>query len=172
MQALARAAARTGNRDWLAAANRTAARICELQGDHGQWWWHYDDRDGNVVEAFPVYSVHQHAMAPMVLFDLWEAGGDDHRGEIDRGVRWLDTHPEVVEELVSERSGLVWRKVGRREPPKAARAVHAATTAVRPGTRVPGLDRVLPPAVVDHECRPYELGWLLYAWLPGGGRDG
>ena len=19
---------------------------------------------------------------------------------------------------------------------------------------------------VDHECRPYELGWLLYAWLP------
>jgi hypothetical protein len=20
--------------------------------------------------------------------------------------------------------------------------------------------------VVDHECRPYELGWLLYAWLP------
>jgi len=77
----------------------------------------------------------------------------------------------VVEELVSPRFGLVWRKVGRREPPKAARAVHAATTSVRPGLHLPGLDRALPPVKVDHECRPYELGWLLYAWLdaPGAG---
>jgi hypothetical protein len=28
------------------------------------------------------------------------------------------------------------------------------------------LDRMFPPGVVDHECRPYELGWLLVAWLP------
>ena len=34
---------------------------------HGQWWWHYDVRDGSVVERYPVYSVHQHAMAPMAL---------------------------------------------------------------------------------------------------------
>ena len=38
-----------------------------------------------------------------------------------------------------------------------------------PGTSemhfVAALDRVYPPGVVDHECRPYELGWLLYTWL-------
>jgi len=168
IQALARAAAYSGRPDWLEVANRTAAQICALQGEQGQWWWHYDARDGSVVEGFPVYSVHQHAMGPMALFDLFEAGGDDHRSEIALGVNWLDTHPESVEELVSERWGLVWRKVGRREPGKAARAVNAATTAVRPGARLPGLDRLLPPGRVDHECRPYELGWLLYAWLPGG----
>jgi hypothetical protein len=27
------------------------------------------------------------------------------------------------------------------------------------------LDRVCPPGVIDYECRPYELGWLLYAWV-------
>lgn len=169
VQALARAASQLKRPEWLSAANETAARICELQGPHGQWWWHYDHRDGRVVERFPVYSVHQHAMAPMVLLDLLEAGGTDHRDAVERGIGWLRTHPEVVEELVAERWGLVWRKVGRREPTKAARAINALTTAVRPGLRVPGLDRLMPARVVDHECRPYELGWLLYAWRPMGG---
>lgn len=165
LQALARASRLTGA-DWmLEHADRTAAALCGAQGPAGQWWWHYDSRDGSVVEPFPVYSVHQHAMAPMVLFDLWEAGGADRRPEIVAGLSWVDAHPEVVEELVAERFGLVWRKVGRREPRKAARALGAATTAVWQGATVPGLDRVLPPVVVDHECRPYELGWLLYAWL-------
>ena len=165
LQALARASRLTGA-DWmLDHADRTAAAICTAQGAAGQWWWHYDSRDGGVVEPFPVYSVHQHGMAPMVLFDLWEAGGADHRAEIVAGLGWVDDHPEVVEELVTERFGLVWRKVGRREPRKAARAIAAAATSVWQGARVPGLDRALPPVVVDHECRPYELGWLLYAWL-------
>lgn len=165
LQALARAARLTGA-DWmLEHADRTAAALCTAQGTAGQWWWHYDSRNGRVVEPFPVYSVHQHAMAPMVLFDLWEAGGEDRRADIVAGLSWLDAHPEVVEELVSERFGLVWRKVGRREPRKAARAIGAAATSVWQGATVPGLDRLLPPVVVDHECRPYELGWLLYAWL-------
>ncbi|MFC4784717.1 hypothetical protein ACT8ZV_09595 [Nocardioides sp. MAHUQ-72] len=166
LQALARAARLTGSTDLLAAAERTATRICRLQGPAGQWWWHYDARDGGIVERYPVYSVHQHAMAPMALLDLWEAGGSDHRAEVASGLAWLDHHPEVVEELVSDRFGLVWRKVGRREPPKAARGIGALTTALRPGLHAPGIDTLLPPSVVDHECRPYELGWLLYAWLP------
>jgi hypothetical protein len=168
IQALARLAASTGDDVALAAAERCAARIVELQGASGQWWWHYDWRDGSVVEGFPVYSVHQHAMAPMALFDLAEAGGTDHLDAVVVGLRWLDTHPEVLEELVSSKHNLVWRKVGRREPPKAARSVAAATTSVRRGFRVPGLDALLPPVRVDHECRPYELGWLLYAWRAAG----
>ncbi|WP_134742385.1 hypothetical protein [Nocardioides sp. 503] len=173
LQAFARASRLTGERWMLELADQTAAAICAAQGPAGQWWWHYDCRDGSVVEPYPVYSVHQHAMAPMVLFDLREAGGADHRPAIRRGLEWVDTHPEVVEELVTERFGLVWRKVGRREPRKAARALASAVTSVRRGATVPGIDRVLPPSVVDHECRPYELGWLLYAWLaPIGRRSG
>jgi hypothetical protein len=164
VQALARLAVATGEDGHLRTAERTAARIVELQGTAGQWWWHYDHRDGSVVERFPVYSVHQHGMAPMVLLELAEAGGADHSQAVASGVSWLSTHPECVEPLVAPELGLVWRKVGRREPGKASRGLAAATTAVRPGLHAPGIDRLLPPGRVDYECRPYELGWLLYAW--------
>jgi hypothetical protein len=168
IQALARLAGHTGDSAALAGANRAAGRICDLQGPAGQWWWHYDARLGSVVEGYPVYSVHQHAMAPMALHDLAEAGGDDHGESVRAGLSWLETHPEVLDELISDRRAQVWRKVGRREPVKAARMLQAVATSLRPGWRLPGLDSVLPPTRIDHECRPYELGWLLYAW---GGRD-
>lgn len=166
IQALARMFRVSGDRELLDAAEAAAHRICELQGPAGQWWWHYDVRTGDVVERFPVYSVHQHAMAPMVLFDLADAGGTDRTAEIVRGLQWIEAHPEVDQDLVSEPLGLIWRKAGRREPRKAARRLSAVTTAIRPGLHVPGLDRAFPATTVDYECRPYELGWLLYAWLP------
>jgi hypothetical protein len=85
-----------------------------------------------------------------------------------RGLGWLDRRPEVAEPLVSERYAVIWRKVARREPSKATRAISAATTAIRPGLRLPGLNAIFPPNQIDHECRPYELAWLLYAWLSDG----
>lgn len=166
IQALARMFRISGDRELLEAAEATARRICDLQGSAGQWWWHYDMRTGEVVERFPVYSVHQHAMAPMALFDLSDAGGTDRTTEIVRGLQWIEAHPEVDRDLVSEPLGLIWRKVGRREPRKAVRRISAVTTAIRPGLHVPGVDRAFPANTVDYECRPYELGWLLYVWLP------
>lgn len=170
IQALARHHAVTGDPASLRVADRCAERIVHLQGPAGQWWWHYDVRTGDVVEGYPVYSVHQHAMAPMALFDLAEAGGADHRAAIAAGLSWLADHPEVSEPLLDEASGAIWRKAGRREPRKAVRSIRSVTTAVSPRLRLRMLDRVFPPTVIDYECRPYELGWLLYAWLAGGDR--
>lgn len=168
IQALARYARATGDDRALAAANRCARRIVELQGPAGQWWWHYDARTGDLVEGYPVYSVHQHAMAPMALFDLLEAGGDDHRTAILDGVGWLRRRPEPGGALIDSQTGAIWRKVGRREPRKATRSLRAVSTSVSPGWRLRALDAIFKPGEVDYECRPYELGWLLYAWLSGG----
>ena len=162
--ALARLAALMTDPEALSAAERSADRLCALQGDAGQWWWHYDARDGSVVEKYPVYSVHQHAMAPMALFDLATAGGADHSDAVYRGLDWLRTHPEVDDELVSEENALIWRKAGRREPGKTVRLLAAATSLLHRGWRLPGIDSVFPVNRIDRECRPYELGWLLYAW--------
>ena len=167
VQALARLHASGGDPLALATAESVAAVICRAQGKAGQWWWHYDARSGEVIENYPVYSVHQYAMAPMALFDLAEAGGQPLTEHICRGLRWLDRPAEAREELVVEQPPVIWRKVARREPRKLVRGVRAGTTRVRPGVRLPVLDRVLRPGTVDHECRPYELGWLLYAWLAG-----
>ena len=169
IQALARHHAATGDPASLRAADRCAERIVHLQGPAGQWWWHYDVRTGDVVEGYPVYSVHQHAMAPMALFDLAEAGGTDHAAAITAGLSWLTDHPETSTSLLDETSGAIWRKVGRREPRKAMRSIRSVTTTASPRLRLGVLDRVFPPGVVDYECRPYELGWLLYAWLSDGG---
>jgi hypothetical protein len=168
IQALARFSVAMDDPAALEAADACAARICDLQGPAGQWWWHYDVRNGSVIEGYPVYSVHQHAMAPMALFDLWEAGGRDLRQAIVSGLDWLDRHPETSADLVSAEKGVIWRKIARLEPRKAVRSISAFTTALRPGLHLPGLDRAFRANQIDYECRPYELGWMLYAWLSGG----
>src|SRR5690606_23363460 len=167
-QGLARLYVATNDAEALAAANASGGAICRLQGPQGQWWWHYDIRNGTVVEGYPVYSVHQHAMGPMALLDLREAGGTDHMKSLARGLAWLDGDNEAGRSLVSENNNVIWRKLARREPKKLVRAVAAATTVVVPGMKLPGLDAMFPPGVIDFECRPYELGWMLYAWLCGG----
>ncbi|WP_235215224.1 hypothetical protein [Phaeacidiphilus oryzae] len=199
LQALARvhAGAPNGDPAALAAAAACATRICELQGPDGQWWWHYDVRRGSVVEGYPVYSVHQHAMAPTALLDLVEAeagtaggagtgGGSyghyDYGAAIRNGLRWLLRAPELADsgvELIQDELGVTWRKAYRGDPAKAVRAVRGLASLAlpqprrspgRPGSRSAPLDRLFRPDAVDRECRPYEFGWLLYAWL-GGGRS-
>ena len=164
MQALARLHRSADDQSALATANSVAASICAAQGRDGQWWWHYDARTGDVVEGYPVYTVHQHAMGPMALLDLAEAGGDDHLDSICRGLRWLDSRPESAEAMILDSPPITWRKVARNDPRKLARGLQAASTKIAPGIRAAALDRIFPPGVVDHECRPYEFGWLLMTW--------
>jgi hypothetical protein len=159
------ALARLGDPEALSVAEETAARICAAQGDGGQWWWHYDARRGTVVEGYPVYSVHQHAMAPMALLDLADAGGTLHLDAIRRGLLWMVRPPETGEPLVIDELGLTWRKVARRDPRKLVRGVRALAGRPSPGLRLSVFDRIFPPVAVDRECRPYEFGWLLHVWL-------
>ena len=167
IQALARLHASAPDAEALAAAERCAERICALQGPAGQWWWHYDSRTGDVVEGYPVYSVHQHAMAPMALLDLAEAGGRVDLDAIGRGLSWMVAAPETDEPLILDKQGLTVRKVARHDPRKLMRGIRAATTGIRPGLRLGALDRVWPAHTLDRECRPYEFGWMLDCWLGG-----
>jgi hypothetical protein len=170
IQALARLHRSAHDPATLAAAEECAARICELQGDGGQWWWHYDARTGGLVEGYPVYSVHQHAMAPMALLDLAEAGGSDRTAEIVRGLGWLTNPVELGGDgspLILDDAGLTWRKVYRGDPAKLVRATHGLTTRAAPGVRLRPVERIFRPTAVDRECRPYEFGWLLFTWLGG-----
>ncbi|MGW4960577.1 hypothetical protein ACWEPL_25450 [Nonomuraea sp. NPDC004186] len=161
LQALARLHAATGDAEALSAAEQVAEGICHAQGPQGEWWWHYDARTGSVVEGYPVYSVHQLSMGPMALLDLADAGGTAYVAEISKGLDWMIERPSfVLEELA-----LTWRKEARADPRKLVRGVRAVATGVHQGMRLGVLDRIYPPVAVDRECRPYELGWLLYAWL-------
>lgn len=167
VQALSIYSRATGDRHSLEIAARCARRFCRLQGKTGQWWWHYDGRTGRVLEGYPVYAIHQDAMAPMALFDLEEAGGPAFHREIHRGLEWLRNSPELKGgTLIDEEAGIIWRKVARDEPGKLSRYVQASAAKIHPEFRVPALDFFFPPGKVDFEDRPYHIGWLLHAWTP------
>ena len=154
----------TGDARAAEVACRCAERMCQLQGRQGQWWWHYDVRTGQVVERYPVYSVHQDAMAPMALLALAEACGDDHSASIEKGLRWLFNHPERAGILVDTKRDVIWRKIASREPRKLVRGLQAAASRLHPAIRIPAVDVIFPPCSVDYESRPYEMGWILHAW--------
>jgi hypothetical protein len=164
IQALSRYAVFAGDKRALTAADRCAAKICELQGPAGQWWWHYDARTGKVTEGYPVYSVHQNSMAPMCLLDLADAGGTLHREPIVRGLKWLERAPEVGRTLIDDQQSLIWRKVGRTDPAKLVRRARACVSRLHPSLRLSAMNAVFPASRIDFESRPYHLGWILYAW--------
>jgi hypothetical protein len=168
IQALAHYHVRSGDKRSLAAAGRCAEQICRLQGPAGQWWWHYDRRSGQVVEGYPVYAVHQDAMAPMALFELNRSGGPDYSTAIAKGLSWLQNAPEINRSLVDSHHMAIWRKVDRNGPRKLCRTIRAAGCRVHASWRISWIDRLFRPETVDYECRPYHLAWLLYAWPPGG----
>lgn len=168
IQALARLHHSGADPTALAVARTAAEQICRLQGPDGQWWWHYDARTGEVIEGYPVYTVHQHAMAPMALLDLTEAGGGDYGEPIRRGLRWLLGPAELgaaADRMLLDEEGLTVRKVYRGDPHKVVRGLHTVTTRARSGLRLPVVNRLYRPTSLDRECRPYEFGWLYFAWL-------
>jgi hypothetical protein len=136
------------------------------QGPAGQWWWHHDVRTGRVIEPYPVYSVHQDAMAPMALFAAERACGINVSEPVQQGLDWLLSPPECRESLVDHQADVIWRKVGRRESRKWARGMQAFASRLHPSWRIPGVDFFWPANAIDRECRPYHLGWFLYAF-PG-----
>jgi hypothetical protein len=164
IHALANYSRVSGSQQALDAASRCAEQICRLQGAEGQWWWQYDRRTGDILERYPVYAVHQDAMAPMALIALKEAGGPAFDRAMKKGLDWLQHAPEINASLIDENADLIWRKVARREPGKLTRYIQGVTRRFSPSLSMPGLDRLFPPRAVDYEDRPYHLGWLLYAW--------
>lgn len=157
----------TGDAAALQVARRGGVHMVEAQGPDGQWWWHFDARSGRVVEPFPVYSVHQDSMAPMALLALQDASGVDASAAIARGLRWLIASPEIGgRSLIDREADLIWRKVSRHEPGKFARGLQALASRMHPSLRVPGVNGLLRPGFIDHECRPYHPGWILHAFNP------
>jgi hypothetical protein len=133
-----------------------ARAICAAQGALGQWWWHYDSLGGEVVEGYPVFSVHQHAMGPMALFALGEATAEDFIPWIYRGLQWVNGKNELKVNMEDDNAKLIWRCQFRRR----SRLMKYFSFAIASGE---GEFQAAEDLEVLYECRPYELGWLLYA---------
>jgi hypothetical protein len=151
------------------AAPRIAAQLVESQGPLGQWWWFYSTSTGRVLQGYPVYSVHQDAMAFMALLPLEELGYGSYSEPLSRGLDWLMGKNELGIPLVDFEPGFISRCIQRRDSDPDAfggmsrgmrrRLILSSLGLAREaGTRFEqaGLG-------VLGECRPYHLGWIVLA---------
>jgi len=134
-----------------------AEAICARQGALGQWWWHYESVSGRVVGRFPVYPVHQDGMAPMALFALSDASGMDFSKPIYRGLQWVTGNNELALDLRDDSAQLIWRNIRTSDFQRYAEELRAMMSRESIAS-TNDLD-----FRVTYECRPYELGWALYA---------
>ena len=138
--------------------------VCDFlvrsQGEFGQWWWFYSTRAPKVIEGYPVYSVHQDAMAMMALLPATRVGAGDYLDALGNGLRWVTGHNELGQSLVDGRAGLIHRAIQRRggdcdglagwSRPQRGAAYVAALTG-RPRSAPSEFERLT-------ECRSYHLG--------------
>jgi hypothetical protein len=134
-----------------------ALTICEAQGPQGQWWWHYDSGTGRVIGRYPIYSVHQHGMAPMGLIALGEALKSDFAPWIFKGLDWVAGGNELDEDVRDVETSVIWRCIQCNDYRRYLRSGYALLTNQEDRTLRSGLHLL-------YECRPYELGWLLYSF--------
>lgn len=144
--------------DPLSRALECASAICGAQGDLGQWWWLYDSVSGRTSSRYPVYAVHQHGMAPMALFAVEEATGQDFRKFILKGLNWIYGANELRIDMRDPGSDLIWRCI---QPKKAQSKYWEMATSL---VRTPQEDFSGESLKVLYEQRPYEYGWLLFAF--------
>lgn len=155
--ALSKYFAASANAEALRIAVECADAICTLQGNLGQWWWHYNSATGKVVGRYPVFSVHQDGMAPMALFELARTTGTDYGAPVYKGLAWIDGHNELNRSLIDTKRSLIWRNIHRPATGKYMELVPSALFGAS-WRKVPGDLKIL------YQCWPYHLGWLLYAF--------
>ncbi len=142
----------------LDAATSCANGICHAQGPLGQWWWHYDSATGRVVQRYPVYSVHQEAMAPMALLEVGAASGQNMDHPTLKGLAWIFGENELQQDMRETQHGVVWRCV--KFPSRAQMLRQEVANWRKQGNEAAAVSGL----TVLRECRPYELGWLLFAF--------
>jgi hypothetical protein len=157
IQALAFASIMLGDQRLRDLAVLCARRVVSTQGSLGQWWWHHDAETGRVAGAFPVYSVHQHSMAPMALHCVTEAGGLSFATSVGSSRAWLQAN-ELGIDMADRATGIIWRSIERAEAPVSRGLRHAGMLLGSPPADAPA-----PRLRLNPEMRPYEWGWLLYS---------
>ena len=145
----------TGNEESLLIAEETALKICQFQGENGEWMWHYNASTGEVISKYPVYSVHQDAMAPMALFAIQKATKKNYEEHIARGLDWLTKNP-LQYNMISRKNNAIWRAI---EPDNTHRKIRSTLSSL--GLNLPNEYKNLE---VLKECWSYHLGWILHAF--------
>ncbi len=143
------------NEEALLIAEETAQKICELQGDDGEWMWHYSVKTGDVLSKYPIYSIHQSALAPIALYSIQMATGKNYEKYIFKGLDWL-TKNSLNTDMVCKDHNSIWNSIG---PYKTYRKVKSTLSHLGFNSNYEYKN-----LKVLRECWSYQFGWILYAF--------
>lgn len=139
----------------LDSALMCANRVCDLQGNGGQWWFLYDTRRGCVASRYPVRSAHQDGIGPAALLALEDVTGQSFRAAVWHGLSWLSDNELGIDfrgfDQISRSDAVDRRALSR----------HWET--VRSYLRIPQNGTPEDLRIRCQVCTDH-FGWLLYAF--------
>jgi hypothetical protein len=146
-------------------AGQVSRRVCEAQGPLGQWPWLYSIVDGRVLSTYPVYSVHQDAMAFMLLIPVGRLTDTSFDRELESGLAWLFGRNELETPLIRLTNDLhISRSIQHGHGEDSLWGLpRGSRTHVLGRSWVGGTPKDRGTLRINRECRPYHLGWALYA---------
>lgn len=154
---------------------KTTEKLIHLQGNFGEWFWIYDMKRGNVMEKYPVYSVHQDSMAPMAFFAAEETLGKSFDHVVEKGLNWFGKMTFDGSEIIDEKQNIIWRSIKRMGNNKSVfnsfglnygglnlstKGKIFANIFLNRNIQNSHIDNL----VIDQETRPYHYGWILNAF--------
>ncbi|MBN2280401.1 MAG: hypothetical protein JXQ65_07470 [Candidatus Marinimicrobia bacterium] len=157
--------------------DQATSRNISLQGNHGDWPWIFDVEKGTVLEKYPIYSVHQSAMAPMALRAAEKALTKDFSGTIHKSLDWFNKVDFDDNGFIDENQNIIWRSIKKRGRNKSIFDFlglnYGGLTAcdkrrifgkIILNRKSPKNEAIMQKLIVDYESRPYHYGWILYTF--------
>lgn len=154
----------TAEERYLEIADICVSKITSLQGQNGQWWWHYNALTGEVVQKYPVFSVHQDSMAPFALMSLSKMTRKNYNSYISLGLHWLVGHNELGINMINKTRNFIRRGIKRAMPFSKLQNVVTVAYSYNLIKKMPEkYDNPRYLRLMDWEYS-YHLGWVLYAY--------
>ncbi len=149
----------TGDEEAGALFERGVRLALDLQGSRGEWPWLISGASGAIVDAYPVFSVHQDSMAMLFLLPALDQGMPGVGDAVSRSLAWCFGENELALDFYVRDPFFAYRSIERVDrAPRLRRYLRSLVPSAR-SSAFGGSDVRLNP-----ECRSYHLGWILYAW--------
>jgi len=141
------------NEEALLIAKECALKICEHQGENGEWAWHYNSINGSIVSKYPEFSVNQIALAPIALYSIQKASGTSFEHYINKGIDWLFKNNNI-EKLIDNKKNIIWDGIS---PKMTNRKVSSIVGFIAEKSYSSNNKRE-----IIKECSSYNYGWILH----------
>lgn len=153
----------TGDSAAIGMASSCTRKLISLQGPQGEWPCFLDATQGEVLDFYEVYSVHQYGMAPAFLEFADRNDIVSAREALIRGFKWVLGNNQLRRSMLVPELQLSIRSQVRDGELRTGklRMIRAVQHAY-----LPRVARLIDPAhvILRMECRSYELGWILWSF--------